>query len=409
MADYDYIVDTGVVVPDVAAIQAEVENEYTEAFGADLNLSPFTPQGLLITAEVLARIAIIRNNAALANQINPNLAGGVFLDAIWGFTGGERPPATASRIPSVEISGVPGTIVTSALVLSNGDLEGPFFSPIETVTIGPDGTTFVDCDCLTTGPIQLAPDQLTVIVNGILGVETVNNDEAAIPGTAVLSDEQTRLMRKNSLALQASSLAEAVTSQLTMTPLVQSSSLRENVTSSIMVIDGITMLPHSIFVCVNGGDDTDVATAIAQRKGGGCGYSDGSPTAGGTPVTENITDPASGQTIPVTFVRPDQILILVRVTVKVTEAVGNPVDQVKQAVLDYANGLVDGEPGFVIGAPVSCFEIAGAINKEIPQLFIKKVETSLNTGPPVYSTDEIPIALWEVAYTTNGAIVVDVV
>ena len=83
MADYQYIDTTGVIVPDTATIQSEVEGEYKAVFGQDLVVTPNTPQGVLITAEVAARSNVVRNNAALANQINPNLAGGVFLDAIW--------------------------------------------------------------------------------------------------------------------------------------------------------------------------------------------------------------------------------------------------------------------------------------------------------------------------------------
>ncbi len=87
---YNYIEPQGVIVTDTTGeILNEVINEYQNAFGQDLiaptinNPQSFsTPQGLLITSETLARQSVVDNNALLANQINPNVSGGIFLDAI---------------------------------------------------------------------------------------------------------------------------------------------------------------------------------------------------------------------------------------------------------------------------------------------------------------------------------------
>lgn len=88
MAEYNYITSSGVIIPDTAEQRTAVENEFKAVFGQDLDISPETPQGVLITMETENRDAIVRNNAELANQINPDLAGGVFLDAIWALMGG---------------------------------------------------------------------------------------------------------------------------------------------------------------------------------------------------------------------------------------------------------------------------------------------------------------------------------
>src|SRR6478752_8892109 len=111
MADFDYVTTTGTIVPDTSTLLADVQDEYGAALGADIVVDPNTPQGAMITAEVIARTAVLSNNALVANQINPNLAGGVFLDAIWQLTGGQRLAATRSVVPGVELSGLPGTII----------------------------------------------------------------------------------------------------------------------------------------------------------------------------------------------------------------------------------------------------------------------------------------------------------
>ncbi|MHC5543543.1 baseplate J/gp47 family protein, partial [Singulisphaera rosea] len=102
-APYQYLDATGVIVPDTSSLLADVQSEYQAVFGADLIVTPDTPQGVLITAETLARTEVVNNNAALANQINPNIAGGVFLDAILALTGMQRTPASPTVVTNVTL------------------------------------------------------------------------------------------------------------------------------------------------------------------------------------------------------------------------------------------------------------------------------------------------------------------
>src|ERR1700744_6527208 len=101
---YEYLQQTGVVVPDTSGLLADVQTEYQTVFGSDLIVTPNTPQGVLITAETLARTEVVNNNAALANQINPNVAGGVFLDAILALTGVQRTPASPTLVTNVTLT-----------------------------------------------------------------------------------------------------------------------------------------------------------------------------------------------------------------------------------------------------------------------------------------------------------------
>src|ERR1700722_6581036 len=110
-APYEYLNPTGVVVPDTSGLLTDVQSEYQAVFGTDLIVTPDTPQGVLITAETLARTEVVNNNAALANQINPNIAGGVFLDAILALTGMQRTVATPTVVPNVSLTGVAGTVI----------------------------------------------------------------------------------------------------------------------------------------------------------------------------------------------------------------------------------------------------------------------------------------------------------
>jgi uncharacterized phage protein gp47/JayE len=398
MDSYQYLVNSGVIVADTADTLETVQNEFKDAFGQDLVVTPDTPQGVLITAETLARDAVLRNNAALANQINPNLAGGVFLDAILALTGSARDAAERSTVLAT-LTGVPGTIVPAGVIASTvGDNDE--FELTVSVVIGSGGSVVGMFQSVEFGPIAAGIGTLTQIVNGVLGWENITNADAATLGRTEQSDQSARLYRRNTLALQGQSVAEAITSGLYATEGVRSLSFRENVTNASDTIDGILLVAHSIYVCVDGGTDDDVAATILRKKSAGANYNGG--------VTVNVLESASGQTYVVKFDRPNDVDIQTRVTIKASSSIVDPTAAVKDAVLKFANGEIEEEPGFTVGNDVSSFEISGAINRLYPTIYVQKVELSLAT-PTTWSTDPIAIGLDEIAKITSGAITVVIV
>jgi uncharacterized phage protein gp47/JayE len=398
MADYEYLETSGVIIPDTADTLTEVQDEFKNALGQDLIVTPDTPQGVLITAETLARDSVIRNNAALANQINPNLAGGIFLDAIMALTGSQRDPAERSMV-SATLTGVPGTVIPAGTTAAT-DPAGDLFELITAVELNGAGIATGEFQSVEFGPVAASAGTLTEIVDGVLGWETVTNADAAVLGRLEQSDQAARLYRKNTLALQGQSLPEAITSGLYATEGVKSLTFRENITNANDTIDGVAMVPHSIYVCVDGGTDEDVADTILQKKSAGANYN-------GDVIVE-VIEPFSGQTYEVKFDRPDEVAVQTRVTIRPSSSIADPVQAVKDAVLAYANGELDEEPGFTVGTDVSPFEIAGAINRQYPTLYVQKVEVSL-ASPTSWTTDPITIEVFEIASIVSGAITVVIV
>lgn len=391
MADYSYLTSKGVVIPDTSNILGGVQADYRAAFGQDLVVTPDTPQGVLITAQALSRTATVQNNADLANQINPDIAGGPFLDAIMRMTGMQRTPSSPTRVLSVLLTGVPNTVISAGSQAATTD--GYVFSSISTVTLDSlTGQATVDFQSDLDGPIVVPPNSLTQIVTNVLGWETVDNANAGILGATTQSDLGARTLRNNTLAFQSVSLSEAITSALYNVAGVTSLQFRENVKATSETIDGILMDPHSVYVCVKGGTDLDVAAALLENKSSGAAWN------GDTEVT--VIEPASGQPYEVKFDRPEDVGILIRVTTPN----GDPT-KITQAVLDWANNLIDGLQGFAVGVDVSCFEIAAGINQQYPETYIQKVEISL-TSPISYSTDSIAIGIDEIAYTEQAYITV---
>lgn len=400
MADplYDLINSAGVIVPDTAGLLQDVRNEWTQALGAELVTDPETPQGRLITAEVLAREAVVQNNAKLANQINPNQAGGIFLDAIWALTGGQRQQAIQSIVRGVELRGYPGTQVLSGSLIASNDADSPLWQLLSTVILSASGVGYGDFQAVVAGPTPAAVNTLTRIVSATLGWEQVNNPVAAELGVAEETDLAARRRRRLTLALQGVALPEAIISGLNDTPGVRSCTFRENYTNLPVTIEGVTLGPHSIYACVDGGTDAAVAETLLREKSMGCAWN------GGTVVT--VTEPISGQDYAVRFDRPTAIPIYMAVTVRMSAPVADPAGAVRAAIMRYVRGEQDGEVGFAVGADVSAFEISGAVNRDYPGLFVQDVKVGTSLG--AVNQTNISILINQIGTTVEGFIAVTV-
>ncbi len=392
MADaYTYIDPTGTVIPDTANLRTEVEAEYKAAFGADLDVSPSTPQGVLITAETLARANAARNNADLANQINPNLAGGVFLDALMALTGLERTPQTRTLVTGV-LSGNPSAVIPSGSLAA--DSSGNQFELLTGVVLDGAGAGTGSFRAVEYGPIAVGVGDLDTIITAVLGWDSITNTEAGVTGTSRQSDQAARALRRNTLALQGVAMPEAIVSGLNALEGVQSLSFRENYTGSPVVIEGVTLVAHSIWACVNGGSDADIAQVLLDKKSAGCAWN-------GAEVVD-VTDPSSGQTYTVQFDRPTEVPLLFDIEIRQGSFTSSDVVQsVKDAVLAWA------ETNFTVGGNVSAFEIAYAIATACPGIFVSSI-LQTKSSPISWSSAEIDILIDELATVIESSILVTV-
>lgn len=397
MANFEYVTQTGVIVPDTPTVLDDVRAEYRTALGEDLDVSPETPQGVLITAETLARDGVVRFNAALANQINPNIAGGVFLDAIWSLTGGERVAATPTLVRDVTLTGTPGAIVPAGSQAALG-VDGARFQLIGSVVLT-GGTGLGTFQAVEVGAIPVAIGALNSIITPVLGWETVNNTQAGETGSAEESDIAARTRRRQTLALQGVALPEAIISGLNTVTGVRSLSFRENVTNAPITIEGVTLAAHSVYACVDGGTDNDVAKMLLRKKSLGAGWN------GSTIV--DVTEPYSGRVYELKFDRPEIVRIFVRVTVVPNGASYPDIPGlVRAAMVDYADGLQEGEQGFVVGGDVSPFELAAAVGRVAAPLYVRSI--TLSTDGVTYSAAEIPITIAQKGGLLAGDIAVTV-
>jgi uncharacterized phage protein gp47/JayE len=390
MASFDYITETGVIIPDTADIKEDVQSEFKAALGNDINLSDSTPQGRLIDAITQSRMDTIRTCAAIANMLNPNLAYGSFLDAICALTGCVRRQASRSSVVAV-LGGTPGTTIPAGNIAVTA--AGDEFYLENSATLGVDGTAEAIFLSVQTGAIPCGVGELSQIQTTVLGWETITNNVTATLGQEVEGDTELKMRRLNTL-YQGRGFSASVVSALANVPNLKSSIIRHNYKSQPLIIDGLTIKPHSVYVCAYGGTDSDVAKALFNTVPVGCDYS------GSTIVS--VTDEYTQQTYDIAFERPSVVEIDVKIYLRKDSGTGDVQGAVKSAIQKFVNGEVPNIDGMGIGVDLSPFEIASAINIEVPGVFVNQVQIAKHNG--TLSTNSIEMKINEIANISDSNI-----
>ena len=124
---------------------------------------------------------------------------------------------------------------------------------------------------------------VNTIITTIPGWDVVSNASAGVLGRDVETRTEFETRRYNSVAMNAHGSVSAIQGAIADIDGVLDCKVLENSTDTAMTILGVSVDPHSICVCVYGGDGTDIAEAIYRKKDAGCG------TTGSTTVS--YTDP----------------------------------------------------------------------------------------------------------------------
>ena len=311
MAEVKFNELTGVVVPDTAEIREDFASGVVKAFRSDpsrpdINVEPTSPMGQvvdLVTAEIEAKNSEV---AYLANQLNPNTARGIFLDAIGGLYGITRKLSEPSVV-TCTLTGLKGTFIPYGAVVQ--DVNGNSFrhSAVEGATIGEDGTATTTFSSVEHGAVEVAPETITKIVTVIAGWDSVTNADSGALGREREPDGEYLSRITESYAINALGSLVAIQSNLSEVDGVLDCVVLENFTNEYETKFGIRIEPHSIAVCIVGGDDDEIAETIYRRKDLGCG------TTGNYTVTHIATD-HFGATYNYRITRPTSEDFKIRVT-----------------------------------------------------------------------------------------------
>lgn len=372
---YDFILDTGTIVADTSSIQTDVGTEWKNALGANLDTDASTSQGTLITAETLARTNVMRNNAEIANNFNPNYAYGTFLDAVCALLGISRGVNQPTIGSSVTITGNNLTTVQSGSRVQTS--AGDIFTVVAPVTIGITGTALVQLKSQASGNIPLPVGSLTILDGTIgWGSASVTVATTVVLGTLALKDGALKNRRNQQLAQQGTGSSAAIMAAVYGVKNVTSAQVVENNTGVAGVVNGVTFTkPNAMWVCVAGTpDQNELAQALYAAHAGGCPWDFGAAGNGlpFNPTTGVLaTDPSTGLTYYVMWTTPILYDCYVSITIRQSGNVSSPQNAVQNAIIAYANGQETGEPGLVVGASVSAYEMGGAVVRQLPGMYVK--------------------------------------
>lgn len=374
-ASYTYILDTGTISIDTTDLLTDVEGEWTNAFGATLNTDSSTAQGTMIAAETTARTSVMKNNAELANMQNPNLAYGTYLDSICSLLGIGRGVNQSTVATGVPITGNAQTTIVAGSRVET--INGDVFSLVSDTTIPVGGTINAAFQSEEYGSIPFPIGNLT-IVDGVVGWGSAacTSGTTVTPGVTQLTDPQLKNQRNQQLAIQGTASAQAVYANLLAVPNVTSAQVVENNTGAAGVVNGVTFtLGSALWVCVSGtASPAAIAAACYAAHNSGCPWDFGAAGMG-TPVNSpngtQVQDSITGAVYNVKYTTPIMYDVYVNMTVQQSPAQSPGQSNIQQQVFSYATGLEQGEEGLVTGADVNAFEMAGAVIRQYPGIYVK--------------------------------------
>ena len=294
---------TGISVSEVSEVRTQVRTEWQQAFAEEgkppLNVSVDSPAGQLVDSQTAAIVQKDSELLFLAQQFNPLTAEGQWQDALGKIYFLTRHQAIASTV-TARCLGVPGTAITRGSKIRSV-VDGTDWELQETIVINDASYADGVFACTKTGPISAAAHTLTKIITVTTGWDSVSNEEAATVGQDEESQASFEYRRYQSVALNSRSSLQSAYSRIAALDGVIAVAARQNRTERLTKVDGVAINPHSVYFCVLGGQDEDIARALYDTVSAGCEYT-------GTTVVE-VRDEVTRATDTVRFSRPNELAV----------------------------------------------------------------------------------------------------
>lgn len=255
--------ETGLITVDSKDMKEAFIDAYKGALGQNINTEAGTFQGQMILNDT-AMLGYAQNQCVLiANAYSVLRAKGSALDVVANFWGYYRRQATATVVNCV-MSGNAGLVIPKGSLVSDGTYE---YELLDDAEIGENGTVIGQFQCVKKGAVVCLGGAITEIVSTIDGWDTVVNNAAGVTGYDRENDNQFRArITANWFNVRARGALGAIWDNMAQLDNVISVCVRENPSNEDIVIDGFTLVEHSVFVCVAGGSESDIAECMYNQK-----------------------------------------------------------------------------------------------------------------------------------------------
>jgi hypothetical protein len=393
------IISTGLVVPTEAAILTGVQQDMNAAFGGNLNPSLETPQGQLATSETAIIAAANAQFAAMLNSFDPAYATGRMQDAIGRIYDLTRLPAVSTSV-AVTLTGISGTVIpVNAQAVAT---DGSIYLNTAAVTIPVGGSIAAVFECSIPGPTACPAGTLNQVYRSISGWDSITNAADGVLGQFVESRAAFETRRQLSVSANSQGMLVSILGNVLNVAGVLDAYVNENNTSSPITVTGVTIVANSIYICVDGGANADIAEAILKKKMPGCNYN------GTTTVVVTDTNPLYSPNFPsysIKFQRPAALPILFAISILNTSAVpADAVVQIQNAIISaFAGG--DGGPRARIGATL----FASRYYATIAALGAWAQIVSIQIGTSVANLNQVVVPINEIPTTAAVDIAVTLI
>lgn len=383
-----YIDTTGIHVPTYEDIRDDLIASMKQIFGQDIYLDDDSQDYQQIS--IFAKKIFDTNSLAVLvyNNRTANTAIGTGLDNLCALVGIKRKPATYSMC-QLTINGEPGTVINDGQASDGTNL----WDLPKIVTIPDNGIITVEATSHEKGYIAALPNTINIVATPVYGWLGVTNTYQANPGNDAETDASLRARYAISTQAPADSIFESLLASLKQIAGVTKVKGYENDTG---VVDSNDLPAHSVTFVVEGGDNTDIATEIYYKKTPGC-YTNGTTAV-------NLTSPTGNITV-IRFYRPTYKTVYVKVFVKkLTGYNDNYATDIKNAIVDYVNGLDIAETVYRSILWSVAIGQMGSITS--PEYSVTDIQTSTNGSS--YSQADISMLFNESAFTETAKVVVEV-
>ena len=380
---------TGITADSTTTVREEIATNWRNVFNdenATLNTDPESPAGQIIDSEAIQIIAKDSALLELMNQFNPKTASGIFQEALCAIYFLARKTAQPTVVECT-CTGLQGTVIPAGSIIQNDD--GFKLSSVGAVTIPASGSATVEFQTVDVGNVPIGAGTCNKIITVIAGWDTVGNTNAGVVGQ--VEESRAALEKRRALSVANNSHGSRLALQGSLSSLdgVLDCLVLENRTGSSVTKQGVSLISHSVAICIYGGSDDDIAETIYNKLDAGCG------TNGSTTVTYTSSDgvPNSYQ-----IVRPAPTNVYVEVTINETATTPATIeDDIKTAIVNDFNGL-DANSGNLrrgCGQTIYASSFSVALIKTAGVSDLVSIEIGLSAGTytnsVVMDADEEPI------------------
>lgn len=327
----DFINETGLTVSTYSELLTLIQDSLNATYAKDgdlINFDSSTPDGQF--TNILAQIGsdIRELITEVYNSFDPDKCSGVVQDVRYSLNfltrkGGtftiQNIDVTTNR--TVELQGLDASYNdTNASSYTVSDNAGNNWYLIDTTTITA-GTTSLPFRSQNLGLVQPTIGTITNQVTKVLGVTSVINSTAPTTlGENQESDEEFRIRRNRSTAINGQNNYDAMTGQLLALDGITDVYVHVN---SDDTTDSTGTPAYTVWVIAEGGANSDIANIIYANSGG-------LPTRGNVSVN---TVTVSGEEVTVNFDRANPVPLYIRFDVQNTSGINVDFDTVKSEIV----------------------------------------------------------------------------